>query len=264
MDSFLTPLFLGFVEGLTEFIPVSSTGHLLLLTHFLGFSSPDHVFEVFIQLGAILAVVVAYWRKWLFSALGFVQGDATARRFVFNLIAATIPAVIVGLIGRDWIKANLYNPFVIAVALVIGGLIILWLERRPHRETTQDVDAISRRTALMIGCFQAIAMIPGVSRSGATIMGGLALGLSRATAAEFSFFAAVPVMVAAVGYDTLKSWEAITSQNQWDVMLLGFGVAFVTALFTLKIAMRIISRFGFAPFAVYRIALGIFVLALLL
>lgn len=265
MSEFLTALFLGFVEGLTEFLPVSSTAHLIVLTEGLGFPAPPgHVFEVFIQLGAILAVMVLYWRKIWSTLIGLPRGDAVARRFTLNLILGTIPALLTGAILHDWVKTHLYNPFVIAVTLILGGIAILVLEKIFARTQKTSVDDIAPRTAFLVGCCQTLALVPGVSRSGATIMGALSLGLSRPAAAEFSFFLAIPVMFAAVGYDTLKNWDAIVAYDHFGLMLAGLASAFLTALAVVRVAIGFISRYGFAPFAWYRIGAGLVILAVFL
>lgn len=265
MDEFLTALFLGFVEGLTEFIPVSSTAHLIVLTDALNLPTPPgHVFEVFIQLGAIMAVVVLYRRKLWQTVVGLPR-DKTARNFALNIILATIPALIAGVLGRDWIKEHLYNPTVIAAALIVGGVIILIFDKKAGRNAKiNDIDSIPPKLAFLIGCAQAVALIPGISRSGATIMGALALGLARPAAAEFSFFAAIPVMCAAVSYDLMKSWPDIVAHGHFDIMLAGLCGAFVTAMIVIRLALALISRYGFTPFGWYRIAAGLIVLTLFL
>jgi undecaprenyl-diphosphatase len=263
MSDFLTAAFLGFIEGLTEFIPVSSTAHLVLLVDGLKFQAPPgHIFEVFIQIGAILAVIALYFPR-LWRIFITLPSDPVSRNFAFSLILGTIPAVIAGGLGRDWIKANLYNPTVIGSALILGGILILILEKRLKTPKISTVETLPLKTAFLIGCCQAMALIPGVSRSGATIMGALGLGLARPAAAEFSFFLAIPVMFGAVTYDTYKSWDAIVSYGHIGLMLTGLVAAFLTALAVLKIALSVISRYGFAPFAWYRIGLGILVLALM-
>ena len=264
IGSYLTAAFLGFIEGLTEFIPVSSTGHLLLLTDKMGFSAvPGHFFEIFIQLGAILAVAVLYWKKIWVTLVGLVPGDKTARRFALNVILATLPALVAGGLGQHWIQGHLYNPTAIAVTLIIGGIVILVFDGMFKTPKIDSIDNLPVRTAFLVGCAQAVALIPGISRSGATIMGGLALGLSRTASAELSFFLAIPVMIAAVAFDSYKNWPEITAHDGGNIGLLavGFIVAFLTALAVLKAAMWVIVRFGFKPFGWYRIALGLLVLA---
>lgn len=258
MIDYLTALFLGFVEGLTEFIPVSSTGHLILLIEGLNFPAPPgRVFEVFIQLGAIFAVMVLYRRKIWHTVTGLGH-DPVAQRFALNVIVGTIPALVFGAALHGFIKNTLYDPIVIAVSLIVGGIVILLFDKKFSAPRVHTVDEISPRQALLIGLCQSIALVPGVSRSGATIMGSLAVGLSRGTAAEFSFFLAMPVMICAVAYDLLVNWEAITSSaDHIGLLLAGFFGAFITALLVVKTVVAFISRHGFAPFAWYRIALGL-------
>lgn len=264
MKDYLIALFLGFVEGLTEFIPVSSTAHLVLLAEGLNFNAPEgHVFEVFIQLGAILAVIVTYRRKLWDTVIGLPH-DRTAQTFALNVVLATIPALIAGALGRDWIKEHLYTPGCIATALIVGGVIILLLEKRLKSARYDSVDGIPHKTAFLIGCCQALALMPGVSRSGATIMGALALGLARPAAAEFSFFLAIPVMVAAAAYDMMKGWDDIISNNHLGLLMTGFAAAFITAMLVIRAALYVISKYGFTPFAWYRIGLGLLVLFILL
>lgn len=259
MIDYLLALFLGFVEGLTEFIPVSSTGHLILLIEGLKFPAPPgRVFEVFIQIGAILAVMVLY-RKKIFDTITGLHNDRTAQRFALNVIIGTIPALLIGGALHGFIKEVLYDPLVIATTLILGGIFILLFEKRFNKPVVEDVDSITPKQALLVGLCQSIALIPGISRSGATIMGSLAIGLSRKAATEFSFFLAMPVMFCAVAYDLYKNWDAIISSgDNIGLMLTGLFGAFVTALIVVKTVVGFISRHGFAPFAWYRIALGLF------
>lgn len=261
LNDILAALLLGFVEGMTEFIPVSSTGHLIILTDILGIHSPGHVLEVFIQLGAILAVVVLYARRF-FGTITGLRRDPVARRFATNLIVATFPAMVAGVLFHAYIK-SLYQPDFIAMTLIGGGFALLALDQQFRKPKIHSVDDISRRKAFSIGCFQMIALIPGISRSGATIMGALALGLSRRTAAEFSFFMAVPVMCAAVAYDAYKNWDAILAYDGLHILGIAFVTAFLTALVVLRLALDIVSKFGFMPFAIYRIAFGTAILLFL-
>ena len=261
MQDFLKAAFLGLLEGLTEFIPVSSTGHLLVATELLHFNAvPGHLFEVFIQLGAVCAVMVLYWRK-IFATLTGLFTDPVAQKFSLNIIVAALPALLIGAAAHGWIKGHLYVIPVIATALLIGGIIILWLERRLQSPTIHHIDDIPLRTAFLIGIAQVFALVPGVSRSGATIMGALAMGLSRPVAAEFSFFLAMPVMWAAVLYDTYKNRDALVAIDNIYLLMTGFVMAFVTALFTVKFVMGLVNRWGFVPFAWYRIIVGIVLLA---
>lgn len=258
MDDFLKAVFLGVVEGLTEFIPVSSTGHLIVASEAIHFDAvPGHLFEVFIQLGAILAVMVLYWRK-IFDTLVGIGSDKKAQKFALNIIVATIPVLAAGFFAHDFIKAHLYVVPVIAAALVAGGIIILFLEKRLTTPSILHIDDIPLRTALLIGVFQIASLVPGVSRSGATIMGALALGLGRTVAAEFSFFVAIPVMWAAVLYDTYKNREALADIDNIYLLALGFAAAFLSALVVIKLMMHLINRWGFVPFAWYRIGAGVF------
>lgn len=262
MTDILIACFLGLVEGLTEFIPVSSTGHLVILVDGLGFPAPrGRVFEVFIQLGSILAVAFLYRRK-IFETIVGLPREQRARAFTLNLVLGTIPAVIAGVLAHDAIK-SLYRPDFIAWALIGGGIVILALEKRLKTVRVAHIDDITPLTAFAIGCAQAVALIPGVSRSGATIMGSLALGLSRPAAAEFSFFLAMPAMAGAVLYDCYKNWEALIAFPDLHLLAIGFAAAFVSALVVVRSAIAFISRYGFAPFAWYRIAVGIAVLAFL-
>lgn len=253
---------LGLVEGLTEFLPVSSTGHMLLLGHFLNFHSQGKVFEVAIQLGAVLALVTVYCGRLWRVALDLPTRPA-ARRFVLSVLLAFLPAALIGVALHSFIKEVLFeSPRLIALSLIIGGIIILLVERMPKRVTVTDAEALPARTALAIGFFQCLAMIPGVSRSGATIVGALLLGVERKAAAEFSFFLSMPTMLGATVYDIYKS-HAQMRMDDWTIILVGFAVAFVTAALLVKPLLAFISRHGFAPFAWYRIAVGALVLVTL-
>lgn len=264
MLDYLVAIFLGFVEGLTEFIPVSSTAHIVLLVEGLNFPAPPgKVFEVFIQIGAILAVMILYRMK-IWDTIKGLHNDPVSQKFALNVIIGTIPALLIGLAFHNFIKTVLYNPIIIAAALIIGGLIILFFEKKFQSPTTQDVDSISHKQAFLIGIYQCIAMIPGVSRSGATIMGSLSIGLSRKAATEFSFFLAMPVMFAAVSFDLYKNWDLLVDYPQKGLMVAGLVSAFLTALVIVKTVVGFVSRHGFAPFAWYRIILGIVVLFIFL
>lgn len=264
MIEFLTAIFLGFVEGLTEFIPVSSTGHLVLLIEGLNFPSPEgRVFEVFIQLGAILAVMLLYRVK-IWQTISGLHNDPVAQKFTLNLIVGTIPAMILGVLFYSFIKTTLYNPIVIAISLIVGGIIILLFEKKFTNPQIETVDEISPKQAFLIGCCQSVALMPGVSRSGATIMGSLALGLTRKASAEFSFFLAMPAMIAATAYDVYKNWEELAGYAHMELMAAGFIASFLTALVVVKSVIAFISKYGFTPFAWYRIALGIVALFIFL
>lgn len=262
MDFWLlwTAVILGLVEGITEFIPVSSTGHLILAGHLLGFTDERaKVFEVFIQLGAILAIVWLYRRKVWETLAGFWK-PGPSQRLTVNLLVAFVPAAIVGLLANDYIKAYLFNPVTVSIALVVGGLAILAIERWKPRPRVTDVDEVPLRTALGIGLAQVLALFPGVSRSGATIMGAYSLGLSRTAATEFSFFLAVPVMFAATLYDLVDSRDVL-SMADLPLFAVGFAVSFVSALVVVKAFLRFVSTNSFAVFAWYRIAIGLALLA---
>lgn len=257
-------LLLGVVEGLTEFLPVSSTGHLILLIDILNFSGPPgKVFEIVIQLGAILAVCWLYRAKLLETAL-HLHDRAEARHFALILILGFLPAAVLGVLFHGFIKQVLFSPQVVSVMLVLGGIIILLVERYKPAARFQNVDSITWDLALKIGCCQALAMIPGTSRAGATIMGGMLLGLDRKSATEYSFFLAIPTMFGATVYDLYKNWHSLSLHDGWELIGLGFAAAFVTALLIVRWVIRFVGRHGYVPFAWYRIALGSLMLALLL
>ena len=250
---------LGVVEGLTEFLPVSSTGHLILAASLLDFHGPlAKVFEVAIQLAAILAVCWEY-RARLFTVLVEVVDTPRAQRFVMNLVIAFIPAAVLGLLFIDVIKGYLFHPVPVAIALVVGGLVILWAERRQHTVRVFEVDDMSWRDALKIGLAQCLALIPGTSRSGATIIGGLLFGLSRRAATEFSFFLAIPTMFAATFYDVWKNRDLFEASDI-PVFLVGGLFSFVSAFLAVRGLIRFISRHDFTLFAWYRIVFGLIVL----
>lgn len=258
----LQAVFLGLIEGLTEFIPVSSTGHLILLVDLMGFQGPPgKVFEIAIQLGAILAVCVVYWRR-LRDTLAGIGRDDRANRFIVNIALGVLPALIVGFFAHGFIKNVLFNPWVVSYALIVGGVVILLIERFLGEGEVADVDGFRFRLSLKIGLLQCLAMIPGVSRSGATIMGARLLGVQRAAAAEFSFFLAVPTMAAATAYDLFKNRDSL-SLDGMTLILVGFVTAFLCALFVVRFVIAFINRYGFVPFAFYRILLGALMLVVL-
>jgi undecaprenyl-diphosphatase len=261
----LSALFLGVLEGLTEFLPVSSTGHLILFGLLIDFHDPGAVFTIVIQLGAILAVCIVYWRRLMKVTLG-LGSDPAARRFVVNLLLAFLPAMVIGAAAHDFIKRVLFSPeiapWVIAVALLVGGIIILIAERRAPPPNVHDVDELKPLRALAIGFCQVLAMVPGVSRSGATIVGALMLGVERKAAMEFSFFLAIPTMLGATVFDIYKN-RAILGTGEWGLIAVGFIAAFVVAALVVKAVIGFIDRHGFAPFAWYRIAAGTLMLAIL-
>lgn len=254
---------LGVVEGLTEFLPVSSTGHLILSDEIIGFQGPPgKVFEIVVQLGAILAVCWIY-RARLFAALVGVPSEPRAQRFVANILFAFLPAAVVGVFAHNFIKNVLFSPWVVAVSLIVGGIAILVIERIRPPPRVLEVDEMRIRHALKIGICQCLAMIPGVSRSGATIMGALMFGVDRKAAAEFSFFLAIPTMFAATAYDLFKSRDALTGHDT-AMIAVGFVTAFVSALMVVRWFVGFISRHGFGPFAWYRIVIGTVALILLI
>lgn len=263
-NDYLTALILGVVEGLTEFLPVSSTGHLILGGELLGFNDEGSVaFKIAIQLGAILAVLVAYWRRFLGVALGVARGEAGALAFVRNISLAFLPALLIGAVAYEAVRAAIQTPIIVAISLILGGVAILLIERAVTRVRVSRIEDISPLSAGAVGLFQCIAMIPGVSRSGATIMGALLIGVERKTAAEFSFFLAVPTMAAATAYALYKE-RALVDAADLEAIWIGFGAAFVVALLVVKAFVAIVGRYGFAPFAWYRIVVGSFALLWLL
>ncbi|MEQ1740124.1 MAG: undecaprenyl-diphosphate phosphatase [Methyloglobulus sp.] len=255
----ISALILGVVEGLTEFLPVSSTGHLILAGQLLGFNDDKgKVFEIVIQFAAILAVVWEY-RVRLTHTLVSITKERTSQRLATNLIIAFLPSAVLGFLFLKQIKAYLFNPTVVASAFIIGGLLILWAERRQHTIHAETIDDMTWQDALKVGFAQALAMIPGTSRSGATIIGGLFFGLSRLAAAEFSFFLAIPTMFAATLYDVYKHRDLFNA-NDLSLFAVGSVVSFISAFFAVRGLIRFISRHDFTVFAWYRIAFGILVL----
>ncbi|MDR3499596.1 MAG: undecaprenyl-diphosphate phosphatase [Parvibaculum sp.] len=253
---FFQALFLGIVEGVTEFLPVSSTGHLIVAGDLIGFTGPlASVFEVVIQLGAILAICVLYARKLLGVAFG-LGSDPAARRFALAVIIAFLPAAVLGFLLHDFIKDKLFSPEVVAVSLVLGGVAILLIERWKPAPRIAEIEDLKPLTALQIGFFQCLAMIPGVSRSGATILGALTLGVERKTAAEFSFFLAIPTMLGATALDL---WKARHDLNPDDasVIAVGFIAAFISAIFVVRWLVGFVSHHGFGVFGWYRIVFGL-------
>lgn len=246
---------LGLLEGLTEFIPVSSTGHLLLAGHFLGFKSPGNTFEVVIQLGAVLALFSVYAAQ--LTKLAFAaRTDRGATRALIGLLLAFLPAVVVGLLAHDFIKKILFEtPVLIAVNLIWGGVVLLVIDRIAPKPVHQDALGLPLRKAFWIGVCQCVAMIPGVSRSGATIVGALMLGVEKRAAAEFSFLLSLPTMGAAVFYDLLKSRNDLDFSAVLDISV-GFAVAFITAIFVVKAVLGYVGKHGYAVFGWWRIIVG--------
>ena len=256
----LKALILGIVEGLTEFLPISSTGHLIIVGQLLDFNDDKgKIFEIVIQTGAMLAIVWEYRRKFAGIITG-LPNDARARQFVINLAIAFMPAAILGLAFGKTIKAALFKPVPVAIAFIVGGFIILWAEKRAHKIAVDSVDDMSWKDALKVGCAQAFALIPGTSRSGATIIGGLFFGLSRRAATEFSFFLAVPTLIAAGAWDLYKN-RALLDSSDIALFSVGTVAAFVSAFLCVRWLLRYIVSHDFSVFAWYRIAFGLIVLA---
>lgn len=266
MNITITAILLGIVEGATEFLPVSSTGHLIMATEAFGYDPAQWAqFNVVIQLGAILAVVVQYFGTFRDVGIGFVKREPVALRFVRNIAVAFLPAAVIGLFAKDAINVMLESPLTVAWAWLIGGVLILALEKR-FRPTSGEagVAALPLKTAVIIGFVQCLAMVPGVSRSGATIMGGLALGVDRKTAAEFSFFLAVPTMIGAATLKIVSEPEKLLSGGGtigWGEIAIGFITAFAVALLVIRAFVAYVGRFGFTPFAWYRIVIGVVAIA---
>ena len=258
MHSLLVAAILGVVEGLTEFLPVSSTGHMIIVGHLLGFEGETaKTFEVVIQLGSILAVVVMFWRR-LFGLIGIHfgrppqhEGEGKGRLTLIHILLGMVPAVVLGLIFHDAIK-SLFNPINVMYALVVGGVLLIAAELlKPKEPKAPGLDDMTYRQAFMIGCFQCLALWPGFSRSGATISGGMLMGVSRYAASEFSFLLAVPMMMGATALDLYKSYHFLTV-GDIPMFAVGFVTAFIVALVAIKTFLQIIKRISFIPFAIYR------------
>ncbi len=262
MTDTLTALVLGLVEGITEFLPISSTGHLIVIGDRLGFTGPvASLFDVVIQLGAILAVCWLYRAKLWRTAVTLTR-EASSQRFTVNVLLAFMPAVVIGFAAHDYIKRVLFSSHVVAWAFIVGGVVILLAERFRPRPTIDSTEAMPPWKALAIGFCQCLAMIPGTSRSGATIVGALLLGVTREAATEFSFFLAIPTMAGATALDLWRARHEV-SLDAWPLIAIGFTVAFLSALLVVRGLVGFVSRHGFAPFAWYRIVAGLAILALL-
>ena len=260
-DPLLKAALLGIVEGVTEFIPVSSTGHLIVVSRWLGeVGERAKTFEIFIQLGAILAIVWLYRARLGRAAVECFRGGP-GRRLLADLALGFLPVAVVGLLAHEWIKEHLFNTVVVAAASIVGGLVILLIERWRPAARVADAGGVPARTALGIGMAQILSLIPGTSRSGATIMGGYALGLSRTAATEFSFFLSIPVMFAATIFDLKSGWHALSAADL-PAFAVGFVSAFVSALVVVRLFVGFVSRNSFAVFAWYRIAFGVLLLLL--
>lgn len=261
MHEILKATLLGILEGLTEFIPVSSTGHLILFGHILEFSGvKGDTFSVFIQLGAILAVVFIYPKKF-FNLFNFhtPENPFSGLSGIKRVFVASVPALISGFLLYDIIKTKLFNSMTVALALITGGLVLIFIEKFVSQRK-QSFQELSLKDCFLVGCFQCFALWPGMSRSGSTIAGAMLLGANKKLAAEFSFFLAVPVMFAAVGYDLLKSWKFL-SFSDLSVFLTGFIVSFLVAFLAIKFFLRILEKYSLAPFGWYRVVLGVLMLS---
>jgi undecaprenyl-diphosphatase len=256
----LKAIVLGIVEGATEFLPISSTGHLIIVGDLIDFMNKEKrdVFEIVIQLGAILSVVWLYQHRFK-TVVRTITNDHESQRFVLKLFIAFLPLAILGLLFHHRIKEVLFNPTSVAIALIVGGLVILFIEKLSLKSRISNIDSMNTTDAFKIGCAQALALIPGVSRAGATILGGMSFGLSRQAATEFSFFLAVPVMFAASGYDLLKNRHLLTLDDA-GLFAIGFIAAFISALIAIKSFIRYVAAHNFSVFAWYRIGLGLLVL----
>lgn len=254
-----TSIVMGIVEGLTEFLPISSTGHLIITGEFLRFNGEfAKLFDVFIQLGAILSVVWIYREK-IFALIIKVPSDKQAQRFCINLSVAFFPAALTGLVTHKFIKQYLFGPLTVSGALVAGGILIIIIENMKHSNNIQEMDNITFKIALMVGLSQILALFPGVSRSGATIMGGILAGMSRKASTEFSFFLAIPTMFAATLFDLSKNYSLLTINNA-GILAVGFVAAFFSALLAVRWLLGFISTHDFKPFAYYRMVAGIVLL----
>lgn len=255
-QSIISALILGFIEGLTEFIPVSSTAHVLLAGHFLGFKSPGNTFAVLIQLGAILAILLVYFQR-LLSIAAALPSSAKARQFVLSILLAFLPAAVIGAAAHGFIKSVLFEtPMLICVVLILGGIVLYAIDRLPLQPKYHDVMDYPPSLALKIGLFQCLAMIPGTSRSGATIAGALLMGTDKRSAAEFSFFLAMPTMLGAFTLDLYKNRNALNFDDV-SLIVVGFIAAFVAALIVVRSLLNFVSNRGFTPFAMWRIVIGV-------
>ena len=259
MENLIEAIILGVVEGLTEFLPVSSTGHLLLLGHFLGFESNGKSFEVLVQLGAILAIMLVYFRRLLDIAMR-LGSDPSARRFVLGVLVAFLPAALIGALAHGFIKTVLFNPVLVCTSLIAGGLVLMVVDELELEVKHEDATRFPLSMYLKIGLVQCLAMIPGVSRSGSTIVGAMLLGASKRAAAEFSFFLAMPTMAGAFAYDLLKNYKTLSFDDTM-LIVVGFIAAFCSALLVVRLFLDYVSKRGFALFAWWRIIVGMVGLA---
>ncbi|MBU3847439.1 MAG: undecaprenyl-diphosphate phosphatase [Candidatus Acinetobacter avistercoris] len=253
---------MGIVEGITEFLPISSTGHLILASELMNFWTKEKsdVFVVAIQMGAIAAVIYEYWARLWGAATGMITGEEKGRRLGFGLILASIPIVFIGLTLGQTVKAFLFNDIAIAIGLIVGGLIIIWIEKNPPVIKSQEVENISYKDMMWIGLIQVLSLIPGTSRSGATIIGAMFLGVSRKAATEFSFFLGIPVIIGAGLLDLYQSYDVFETNQDWAVLATGLIVSFVSALVLIRVLVAYVAKRDFMVFAWYRIASGLLIL----
>ena len=253
---------MGVVEGITEFLPISSTGHLILAAELMDFWTPEKsaVFVVAIQIGAIAAVIYEYWSKLWGAATGMFTGEPKGRHLGFGLILASIPIVLVGLTFGQKVKELLFNDIAVAMGLIIGGFIIMWVEKNPRKVTAEEVDNISYKQMIWIGLIQILSLIPGTSRSGATIIGAMCLGVSRKAATEFSFFLGIPVIIGAGLLDLYQSHHVYETAQDWVVLGVGALVSFLSALLLIRVLVAYVAKRDFMVFAWYRIISGLIIL----
>ena len=253
---------MGIVEGITEFLPISSTGHLILAAELMDFWTKEKsdVFVIAIQMGAIIAVIYEYWARLWGAATGMFTGEIRGRRLGFSLIMASIPIMIIGLTFGQAVKGLLFNDIAVAIGLIVGGLIIMWIEKNPRPVNAQEVENISYKEAMWIGLIQVLSLIPGTSRSGATIIGAMFLGISRKAATEFSFFLGIPVIVGAGLLDLYQSYDVFESTQDWAVLATGIIVSFVSALILIRVLVAYVAKREFMVFAWYRIISGLVIL----
>nr|WP_174506617.1 undecaprenyl-diphosphate phosphatase [Acinetobacter sp. Marseille-Q1620] len=253
---------MGIVEGVTEFLPISSTGHLILASELMDFWTKDKsdLFVVAIQMGAIIAVIYEYWSKLWGAVVGLFSGEPKGRHLGISLILASIPIVLVGLTFGETVKELLFNDVTVAIGLIVGGLIIWWIEKHPPKVNAEDVEHISIKEAIYIGLIQVLSLIPGTSRSGATIIGAMFLGVSRKAATEFSFFLGIPVIVGAGLLDLSKNYHIYQTTQDWTVFFVGLIVSFISALILIRVLVAYVAKRDFMVFAWYRIISGLIIL----
>ncbi|MEC7119074.1 MAG: undecaprenyl-diphosphate phosphatase [Pseudomonadota bacterium] len=259
---FLQAIIMGIIEGITEFLPISSTGHLIVAGEMMDFWTLEkrNTFAVVIQMGAIAAVIYEYWHKLWGAFWGALRREPEGLRLAIGLLAASIPIVIVGFTIGSWVKEALFNNVTVAIGLIVGGLIILWVEKHPQPITAQEIEQISIKQSIQIGLLQCLSLIPGTSRAGATIVGGMVVGLSRKNATEFSFFLGIPVIIGAALLDLYESRGVLQSQQDLAVLAVGTLVSFVSALILIRVLVRYVAKHDLSVFAWYRIISGVVIL----